>query len=132
MHNSNTCDMYMCRLRHIHDPVLSSLKMEGIRLFLTQALDRGQLHTSADILLVTAIRWSFARMLGKLLCRERERERRTDRQTYRQTDRQAKRFNVSFIVFRILLLFNDIHSCISHTCNTARVTRYCNNMRLNV
>jgi hypothetical protein len=22
----------MCRLRHIHDPVLSSLKMEGIRL----------------------------------------------------------------------------------------------------
>jgi hypothetical protein len=28
-----TCDMYMCRLRHIHDPVLSSLKMEGIRFF---------------------------------------------------------------------------------------------------
>jgi hypothetical protein len=27
-----TCDMYMCRLRHINDPVLSSLKMEGIRL----------------------------------------------------------------------------------------------------
>jgi alcohol dehydrogenase class IV len=27
-----TCDMYMYRLRHIHDPVLSSLKMEGIRL----------------------------------------------------------------------------------------------------
>jgi hypothetical protein len=27
-----TCDMYMCRLRHIHDPVLSSLKMEGIHL----------------------------------------------------------------------------------------------------
>jgi hypothetical protein len=26
------CDMYMCRLRHINDPVLSSLKMEGIRL----------------------------------------------------------------------------------------------------
>jgi hypothetical protein len=24
-----TCDMYMCRLRHINDPVLSSLKMEG-------------------------------------------------------------------------------------------------------
>jgi hypothetical protein len=24
--------MYMCRLRHINDPVLSSLKMEGIRL----------------------------------------------------------------------------------------------------
>jgi hypothetical protein len=27
-----TCDIYMCHLRHIHDPVLSSLKMEGIRL----------------------------------------------------------------------------------------------------
>jgi hypothetical protein len=26
------CDMYMCRLRHINDSVLSSLKMEGIRL----------------------------------------------------------------------------------------------------
>jgi hypothetical protein len=32
MCGSNTCDMYMCRLRHINDPVLSSLKMEGIRL----------------------------------------------------------------------------------------------------
>jgi hypothetical protein len=27
-----TCDMCMCRLRHINDPVLSSLKLEGIRL----------------------------------------------------------------------------------------------------
>jgi hypothetical protein len=27
-----TRDMHMYRLRHIHDPVLSSLKMEGIRL----------------------------------------------------------------------------------------------------
>jgi hypothetical protein len=27
-----TCHMYMCRLRHINDSVLSSLKMEGIRL----------------------------------------------------------------------------------------------------
>jgi hypothetical protein len=26
------CDMYMCRVRHINDPVLSSLKMEGKRL----------------------------------------------------------------------------------------------------
>jgi hypothetical protein len=26
------CDMYMCRLRHINDLILSSLKMEGIRL----------------------------------------------------------------------------------------------------
>jgi hypothetical protein len=25
-----TCDMYKSSLRHIHDPVLSSLKMEGI------------------------------------------------------------------------------------------------------
>jgi hypothetical protein len=32
-----TCDMYMCRLRHINDPVLSSLKMEGIRLFFSTA-----------------------------------------------------------------------------------------------
>jgi hypothetical protein len=29
-----TCDMYMCRLRHINESVLSSLKMEGIRLLL--------------------------------------------------------------------------------------------------
>jgi hypothetical protein len=28
-----TCDMYMSDLRHIHDPILSSLKMEGIRYF---------------------------------------------------------------------------------------------------
>jgi hypothetical protein len=27
-----TCDMYMSDLRHIHDPVISSLKMEGIHL----------------------------------------------------------------------------------------------------
>jgi hypothetical protein len=27
-----TCDMYMSDLRHIHDPILLSLKMEGIRL----------------------------------------------------------------------------------------------------
>jgi hypothetical protein len=32
MHNNNTCDMYKSSLRHIHDPVLSSLKMKGIRL----------------------------------------------------------------------------------------------------
>jgi hypothetical protein len=29
-----TCDMYKSSLRHIHDPVLSSLKMKGIRLLL--------------------------------------------------------------------------------------------------
>jgi hypothetical protein len=35
-HNNNTCDMYMSSLRPIHDPVLSSLKMKGIRfLFLS-------------------------------------------------------------------------------------------------
>jgi hypothetical protein len=28
-----TCDMYMSDLRHKHDPVLSCLKMEGIRFF---------------------------------------------------------------------------------------------------
>jgi hypothetical protein len=27
-----TCDMYISDLRHIHDPVLSFLKMKGIRL----------------------------------------------------------------------------------------------------
>jgi hypothetical protein len=31
--NLLTCDMYMSDLRHIHDPVLLSLKMEGIRFF---------------------------------------------------------------------------------------------------
>jgi hypothetical protein len=35
-----TCDMYMSDLRHIHDPVLSSFKMEGIRLiFLNNVLE---------------------------------------------------------------------------------------------
>jgi hypothetical protein len=33
-HSINTCNMYMSNLRHIHDPVLSSLMMEGIRLLL--------------------------------------------------------------------------------------------------
>jgi hypothetical protein len=35
-----TCDMYMSDLRHIHDPVLSSLKVEGIRIlfFLTSSI----------------------------------------------------------------------------------------------
>jgi hypothetical protein len=32
MNSSNTCDMYMCCVRHINDSVLSSLKMESIRL----------------------------------------------------------------------------------------------------
>jgi hypothetical protein len=29
-----TCDMYKSSLRHIHDPVFSSLKMKGIRFIL--------------------------------------------------------------------------------------------------
>jgi hypothetical protein len=29
-----TCDMYKSSLRHIHDPILSFLKMRGIRFFL--------------------------------------------------------------------------------------------------
>jgi hypothetical protein len=33
-----TCDMYMCRLRHINDSVLSSLKMEGIRLLFSRGM----------------------------------------------------------------------------------------------
>jgi hypothetical protein len=32
--NFLTCDMYKSSLRHIHDPVLSSLKMKGILSFL--------------------------------------------------------------------------------------------------
>jgi hypothetical protein len=33
-HNNNTCDKYKSSLRHIHDPVLLSLKMKSILLFL--------------------------------------------------------------------------------------------------
>jgi hypothetical protein len=33
-----TCDMYMSDLRHIHDPVLSSLKMKGIRLLFSDTM----------------------------------------------------------------------------------------------
>jgi hypothetical protein len=33
------CNMYMSDLRHIHDPVLSSLKMEGIRLLFSHVTD---------------------------------------------------------------------------------------------
>jgi hypothetical protein len=41
MHNNNTCDMYKSSLRHIHDPVLSSLKMKGIRFFFYSTLCHG-------------------------------------------------------------------------------------------
>jgi hypothetical protein len=33
-----TCNMYMCHLKHINDPVLSSLKMEGIYFFFVECL----------------------------------------------------------------------------------------------
>jgi hypothetical protein len=36
-----TCDMYMSDLKHIHDPVLPSLKMEGIRFLTWICLTRG-------------------------------------------------------------------------------------------
>jgi hypothetical protein len=44
-----TCDMYMSDLRHIHDPVLSSLKMEGIHFFFLTELDLGILHQTFNI-----------------------------------------------------------------------------------
>jgi hypothetical protein len=40
-----TCDMYMCRLRHINDLVLTSLMMEGIRLLLLTGIDACIDHT---------------------------------------------------------------------------------------
>jgi hypothetical protein len=39
-HINNTCDMYKSSLRHIHDPVLSSLKMKGIRLLFFSSMFR--------------------------------------------------------------------------------------------
>jgi Fe-S-cluster containining protein len=45
-----TCDMYMCRLRHINDSVLSSLKMEGIRLLFWSELY--QAATELNLLLM--------------------------------------------------------------------------------
>jgi hypothetical protein len=38
-----TCDMHMCRLRHINGSVLSSLKMEGIRLLFLGEITRSVL-----------------------------------------------------------------------------------------
>jgi hypothetical protein len=40
-----TCDMYMSDLRHINDPVLLSLKMEGIRLLFHCTHSNGVCHT---------------------------------------------------------------------------------------
>jgi hypothetical protein len=48
MHSSNTCDMYMCRLRHIHDPVLLSLKMEGIRLLFLSCKANARVKLAKD------------------------------------------------------------------------------------
>jgi hypothetical protein len=50
MHSSNTCDMYMCRSRHINDPVLSSLKMEGIRLFSENVIKNRTCNVWASVL----------------------------------------------------------------------------------
>jgi hypothetical protein len=47
----------MCRLRHINDPVLSSLKMEGIRL-LYFVMRRGPEHKGRSI------RWTLYGRLG--------------------------------------------------------------------
>jgi hypothetical protein len=49
MCSSNTCDMYMCCLRHVNDLVLSSLKMEGIRLRFD--FPRGQGQSKPTLLL---------------------------------------------------------------------------------
>jgi hypothetical protein len=66
------CDMYMCRLRLINDPVLSSLKMEGIRLLLYSAFFcflTASLSTSAilrfyqDIIMTCALADSFCSLV---------------------------------------------------------------------
>jgi hypothetical protein len=44
-----TCDMYMSDLRHLHDPVLSSLKMEGIRLLFLGAFPELRFAADTDI-----------------------------------------------------------------------------------
>jgi hypothetical protein len=44
-----TCDMYMSDLRYIHDPVLSSLKMEGISLLFPYPPHPPRCHTCAYI-----------------------------------------------------------------------------------
>jgi hypothetical protein len=49
MCSSNTCDMYMCRLKHINDPVLSSLKIEGVRFFMYALHKICLLHALANL-----------------------------------------------------------------------------------
>jgi hypothetical protein len=44
-----TCDMYMSDLRHTHDPVLSSLNMEGIRLLYFPTPPTTRAHTCAYV-----------------------------------------------------------------------------------
>jgi hypothetical protein len=45
--NAQPCkyDMYKSSLRHIHDPVLSSLKIKGIRFFLIRYAGTSPVHT---------------------------------------------------------------------------------------
>jgi hypothetical protein len=52
-HSSNTCDMYMSDLRHIHDPVLSSLMMEGIRLL--YLFRRVYVYSLSELCLLVAV-----------------------------------------------------------------------------
>jgi hypothetical protein len=47
--NLLTCGMYMSDLRHIHDPVLSSLKMDGIRLFFFNSLPQRPYDISVPV-----------------------------------------------------------------------------------
>jgi hypothetical protein len=49
------CDMYMCGIRHINDPVLSSLKMEGIRFFFLQISSRFNLLDNSSQIGSTAM-----------------------------------------------------------------------------
>jgi hypothetical protein len=49
-HNNNTCAKYKSSLRHMYDPVLSSLKMKGIRLlFFIYAFTSGVGHTHSNV-----------------------------------------------------------------------------------
>jgi hypothetical protein len=53
-HNNSTCDMYKSSPRHIHDPVLSSLKMKGIRLIFLRSISK----------CFCSIHFSFPSLLG--------------------------------------------------------------------
>jgi hypothetical protein len=55
--NAQPCkyDMYKSSLRHIHDPVLSSLKMKGIRFFFTlaQEMDKNRRMEGSSVEIIT-------------------------------------------------------------------------------